>query len=77
MVHLEAQLESIRCRRAALETRRAGHDALNACRASSDLSPAYDDAAYGVVEAALDELAKEADGVADVAVMRAAQGDAR
>ncbi|MCE5247624.1 hypothetical protein LLG88_12000 [bacterium] len=75
MVHLEAQLESIRCRRAALETRRAGYDAENASRAIADLSPSYDDAAYGVVEAALDELAKEADGVADVAAMRAAQGD--
>ena len=75
MVHLEAQLESIRCRRAALEARRAGFDAENASREIADLSPSYDDAAYGVVEAALDELAKEADGVADVAAMRAAQGD--
>ena len=62
-MHLEAQLESIRCRRAALETRRAGYDALNACRANGDLSPAYDDAPYFEVEKALEELAKEADGL--------------
>lgn len=69
MVHLEAQLEAIRCRRAALETRRAGHDALNACRASSDLSPAYGEEAYDVIEDALSKLAQEADDLGVRALM--------
>ena len=69
MVHLEAQLESIRCRRAALETRRAGHDALNACRAVADLSPAYGEEAYGVIEDALSKLAQEADDLGVHALM--------
>jgi len=60
MTHVEAQLESIRCKRAALETRRAGYDALNACRASSNSPPAYGSGLFFEAGERLELLAQEA-----------------
>ncbi|MEN6527788.1 MAG: hypothetical protein ABFD65_15000 [Candidatus Polarisedimenticolia bacterium] len=60
-MHLEAQLESIRCRRAMWETRRAMYDAENAQRAAADLAPAYGEAAYVVIDRELGALAAKAD----------------